>query len=212
VYNFGFILIGKGIEYLPYFVYSFNKMGERGLGRGKSAKFIVKEIISENCEQKIIYDEKSKKFYNNPVIIKSKDFIRNEIMNSEKICIRFISPARIKYNSKYINNLEFHVFFRNLIRRISLLLYFHCDKKADIDFKDLIKKAHNIRIINSDLKWYDWIRYSNRQGSFMKMGGLVGSVEYAGDFREFYQWLSLGEYIHIGKGVSFGNGKYIIKI
>ncbi len=45
----------------------------------------------------------------------------------------------------------------------------------------------------------------------MMMGGFIGSVTFEGDFEEFMLLLLLGRYVHVGKGTSFGLGKYEIK-
>ncbi len=106
--------------------------------------------------------------------------------------------------------LEFHILIRNLLRRISLLSYFHCEKELDIDFKGIIERARDVRVEKSNLTWFDWERYSNRQETTMMLGGFVGSVAFAGEFEPFLPFLLLGEYIHVGKGTSFGLGKYEI--
>ena len=45
----------------------------------------------------------------------------------------------------------------------------------------------------------------------MKMGGFIGSITFEGDFKSYLPFLLLGEYIHVGKGTSFGLGKYKIR-
>jgi len=45
----------------------------------------------------------------------------------------------------------------------------------------------------------------------MKMGGFIGSITFEGDLEPFLPFLLLGEYVHVGKGTSFGLGKYEIK-
>ena len=42
----------------------------------------------------------------------------------------------------------------------------------------------------------------------MKLGGFVGQVTYAGDLEPFLPLLRLGTLVHIGKGTTFGLGKY----
>ena len=44
----------------------------------------------------------------------------------------------------------------------------------------------------------------------MKMGGFVGEATFKGDFEKCLPFIMLGEYIHVGKGTSFGLGKYEI--
>ena len=44
----------------------------------------------------------------------------------------------------------------------------------------------------------------------MSLGGVTGTVSYEGDISDFMLLLRLGEYVHVGKGTSFGLGKYEI--
>ena len=44
----------------------------------------------------------------------------------------------------------------------------------------------------------------------MMLGGFIGTISFKGDFKEFVPFILLGEYIHVGKGTSFGLGKYEI--
>jgi len=62
------------------------------------------------------------------------------------------------------------------------------------------------------LRWYDWERYSSRQETRMRLGGLVGEVEFEGELAEFLPYLFLGELIHLGKGTSFGLGRYGVEV
>ncbi len=42
----------------------------------------------------------------------------------------------------------------------------------------------------------------------MSLGGVTGTISYEGDITDFVLLLRLGEYMHVGKGTSFGLGKY----
>jgi len=42
----------------------------------------------------------------------------------------------------------------------------------------------------------------------MMMGGCIGSITFAGNLTQFMPFLLLGEKINVGKGTSFGLGKY----
>lgn len=120
------------------------------------------------------------------------------------------TPLRIRFDGQITDKLEFHVLLRNLLRRISSLSYFHCGKRLGMDFRGLIEKFRAIRQTASDIHWYDWKRYSTRQEEWMSLGGVIGSVLYEGDMSDFMVLLRLGEYVHVGKGTSFGLGKYDI--
>ena len=44
----------------------------------------------------------------------------------------------------------------------------------------------------------------------MSLGGVTGAVSYEGDLSDFMLLLRLGEYVHVGKGMFLGVGKYKI--
>ena len=53
-------------------------------------------------------------------------------------------------------------------------------------------------------------RYSARQKSLMKLGGLRGDITFRGDLGPFIPYLSIGEMVNAGQGTSFGLGRYKI--
>jgi CRISPR/Cas system endoribonuclease Cas6 (RAMP superfamily) len=79
----------------------------------------------------------------------------------------------------------------------------------DPDTVDM-SSAEEVTIEHNNSRWYDWQRYSTRQDTDMKLGGIIGEVTYTGELEQFIPLLLLGEYIHVGKNTSFGLGKYII--
>jgi CRISPR/Cas system endoribonuclease Cas6 (RAMP superfamily) len=44
----------------------------------------------------------------------------------------------------------------------------------------------------------------------MKLGGIVGEALFRGDMKDFLPLVKLGEFVHIGKAVTFGLGKYVV--
>lgn len=130
--------------------------------------------------------------------------------HNNTITISLRTPLRLRFDGHITDKIEFHILIRNLLRRISTLSYFHCGEKLELDFKGLIKRADAVKMIKPDTHWFDWKRYSTRQEEWMSLGGVTGTVSYEGDLVEFMPLLKLGEYVHVGKGTSFGLGKYEI--
>jgi len=206
---FELTLIGRATEYLPYFIYTFNELGESGMGKGRGT-FALAQVRRAETEE-VIYNSDGKIL---PAAYKKTSWeellaiSHDRATMSHELTLCFITPTRIKYGEDLVVDLEFHMLIRNLLRRISTLSYFHCGAGLDIDFRDVIKKAENITTVNRSLVWYDWERYSNRQDTRMKLGGFTGEVMFQGDLAPFLPYLLLGEQIHVGKGTSFGLGKY----
>lgn len=211
---FELTLVGNSIDYFPYFVYAFNALGKIGFKKG-DGKFELQKVYVEQVggDPDIVYSSEDKSLINRSYYLDlGKLFASANSENIQTISLRLITPMRLKFNEAISPSLEFHILLRNLLRRISLLSYFHCGMELDLDFKGLIDRSKEIKIQNSNLKWFDWERFSLRQNTKMKMGGLIGSITYEGDLKEFLPFILIGEYIHVGKGTSFGLGKYKIII
>lgn len=206
--EFGLILIGKAIRYLPYFVLAFERLGDIGLGKGKK-KFTLTRILTEKGN---IYDSQNKDIsagdFKELSVPEEYDFTSSK---KTEITLDFRTPARIKYQRDNVTRLEFFILITNLLRRIMLLNYFHGDENPpDWNHKKIIEESRKVSIKSNLLEWHDWERYSSRQETRMMLGGLKGLITYEGPVLTFLPLLKAGEVLHAGKGTSFGLGKYII--
>jgi len=208
--KFNLILIGKAIDYLPYFVYTFDELGKIGIGKGRG-KYRLKEVRLYN-NGTLVYSENDRSISKNvePALIEILDFIPSDKIDD--ITLRFITPLRMKYNRDLVVIPEFHILIRHLLRRLGLLYYFHCgNNESSWNHREIISHAQTIKIVSSSLRWFDWQRYSSRQNTKMKLGGLVGEITYRGNLKPYITILRAGEILHAGKNTSFGLGKYEIK-
>ncbi|MCX7770462.1 MAG: CRISPR system precrRNA processing endoribonuclease RAMP protein Cas6 [Proteobacteria bacterium] len=206
--TFSLIIIGKAIDYLPYFIYTFDVCGEVGIGRGRG-KFILKRVEQDN---KILYDNKKKhilppekKFIEIKEVF---DFSNNDVSSIE---LELLTPVRIKHERKLVSNIDFYILMKNIMLRLNLLNFFHCEGvEAGWDHRQILEKAKEVKVKESNLRWFDWQRYSSRQDTKMSLGGVIGKVIYYGNIKPFLPLLEAGELLHVGKNTSFGLGKYEI--
>lgn len=199
-------LIGNAIKYLPYFFLSLQTLGQTGFGYQRK-NFTIESIFQKYPEEKELYNTEDN-FLTRPDIGVLTEY-RNEPSN--EITVKFITPTRIKHNGKLISVIEFHHLIRSLVHRITFLAEHWCDTKLEDDWKDLIKKAESITIEKCETRWVELERYSTRQKTAMKLGGIVGEITYKGNIENFYPLLALGSYLHTGKNTTFGLGKYEIE-
>lgn len=204
--TFQLTLIGRAIDYLPYFILSFRELGELGIGK-RRGQFQLTQVLTDGGES--LYDSNTQ-MVNNLNNTLSFDEVRQEAdaLSTNQLTVHLLTPTRITHKGELTDELPFHVFWRRLIGRISALAYFHCGESLELDFKGLIEKAMTVETTKTTLRWHDWTRYSSRQNRKMQLGGLIGSVRYAGDLEEFTPFLALGAFLHVGKNATFGLGKY----
>ena len=206
-------LMGRAIDYLPYFLVSFRELGNMGIGRGRG-RFQLTEVVAESGAHKgqSVYSWENEMVTNLDSTLSFQD-IHQESSEwpAGQIILRFLTPARITYEGQLTDEFPFHVLIQRLMGRISALSYFHCGESLQMDFKEFITQATQIETAHSDLRWHDWTRYSQRQDSRMKLGGLLGNVTYTGELEPFLPFIALGQYVHVGKNATFGLGKYQIE-
>lgn len=208
---FELVLIGKAIDYIPYFAYTFIHMGENGLGRGKG-KFMLKSIDSMglNGDDKRIYCRGDEVLKNTNRPITCKDLMEY-FPPSDKCTFQFLTRLELKEKRKY-PEIHFGTLFRRLLARITTLAQLHCGIDCEkLDFSGLSHAADEIKTVNSNLHWEHAVRYSSRQMQRMPFGGLLGGITFEGDLASFWPFILLGEWVHVGKKTSFGLGRYEIK-
>lgn len=203
IIKFNFTLLGKAIDFLPYSVFAFEKLGEKGLGKKKSKFEILKITFNTNETEIEIYSTGKKLITPKPLNFKP-DF-PNEI---NKLKITFQTPTRLKYKGKIVELPEFHIIIRNLLRRISEIFYFHFNEELNFNPKKIIDDALKIKIISHKIKKFRFKRYSTSQHQKINLDGIIGEVLYEGELYEFIPLIELGSIIHIGKNTTFGLGKY----
>lgn len=213
-FEVGLVLIGKAIEYVPYFIYTFEEMSQKGIGPKRGKFQILKTYSYSGLRKRIIYSGNTKilkKMYKNMdwdyFVKKAK-----KLQQSRELKIEFLVPVRIKHMRKLDTKLEFETIIKNLLRRIWMLSTIYGDEKLPFEYEEIIKKSRKVKAQDAKLSWFDWERYSRRQDERMNLGGLIGYKIFKGDFKDFLPLLLLGEYIHIGKNTSFGLGKYRIYV
>jgi hypothetical protein len=206
-YILNLILYGHGQRYFPYMVHALQNAGLDGIGNQQLA-FVLHKItdISLQADGDVIY-QKGELLPQAAAESPAIPAMPNQIE------LYFPTPLRIKQDSKNLtsHDFSFGAFFGALLRRISMLSYFHTDTPLETDFAALTAKARTVRFSAQQLKWFDWTRYSSRQQTEMQMGGLLGSVNLdMQGLEEFWPYLWLGQWTHVGKGATMGMGAYSI--
>ena len=208
-FSFQLTLIGRAIDYLPYFLASFRELGEIGIGKGRG-RFLLARVLTEGGES--VYDGETQMVHNRNNTVSFGEIRDNTAsLPNDRLTLDLLNPTRITHGGQLTGKLPFHLFWRRLIGRISALSYFHGGESLELDFKGLIAEAETVNTVQSSLRWKGWTRYSSRQNQKMQLGGLIGSVSYTGDLAAFLPFVVLGTFLHVGKNATFGLGKYRVK-
>lgn len=159
-------LIGSGLDYLPFFVFTFVRLGRMGIGKGRG-KFSVKTVYSINGKEKEIYSGKTEKLnrsyysfnYQGPENIPAVG------KDEKEITVELLTPVRMQQQGKNLHQLPFSVLITGLLRRIRLLDAIHGDKQMKYEHTAWIEAAKSVRVVNSNLFWNERSSTSPSSGS-----------------------------------------------
>lgn len=212
ILTFELILIGRAIDYLPYFAHTFVQMGECGLGRGRG-KFMLKQIdsISPNGRQETVYHANESELRDKIIRINCRQLLEQYPI-ADLCTLKFLTRLEFKEKGKQ-PQIQFGNLFRRLLARVTTLAHLHCGIDCrGIDFKSLSHAADKVTTVSSSLYREAAVRYSNRQKRRMPFGGLLGEVTFEGFLSPFWPFILLGEWLHVGKKTAFGLGRYSLHV
>ncbi|WP_298236510.1 CRISPR system precrRNA processing endoribonuclease RAMP protein Cas6 [uncultured Azohydromonas sp.] len=129
----------------------------------------------------------------------------------ERLQLLIDTPLRLQNNGRPLRPQELspRTLISQLLRRVNLLLDLHMDiRPAPFDGAALVAAAATLQDDRSQLHWKDWARYSARQGQEMNLGGVLGRWTLYGELAPLLPWLTLGQWLHLGKNATMGLGQY----
>lgn len=210
-FDFKLILFGDMNSALPYFVYAFELMGKQGIGKKNGDHRSRFSLTGVSCNGQNLYDPAVGKLL--PVPEPAKLMLAPSIVTDELQDIEVVlrTPLRLKQDNHLQATLTFPMLTRAMLRRVSGLFNAWGEGEPPLDYRGMIARAEQVRVVNGRLYWHEWERYSNRQDTAMNFGGLLGTAVYQGPLVEYLPLMRLCEQVHIGKQTTFGLGRFSVK-
>ncbi|HSR51719.1 MAG TPA: CRISPR system precrRNA processing endoribonuclease RAMP protein Cas6 [Acidobacteriota bacterium] len=215
----GLVLIGDALADAPSFNRAFAEIGRLGLGRGR-AKCRLTQIDTLSPRDATPSDaphtgpagNRSDDLPNRPggiIQFTAEQIIRDrsDWMQSRRWKMDFLTPTRLQNRGRLVEDPDFPVLMQRLCERVETLSRLYAsDLRFDVEA--ILEEASRTRLIDSQIRWDDWERYSNRQQTRMRLGGFRGTATYEGNLSFFTPLLALGEWLNVGKGATFGLGRF----
>lgn len=233
------ILIGRAVEWLPYFIFTFDELGRVGVGQNRG-RYRMEEVVNlKEASATTVFSGKTRRFLGPGQRVTFEELWEPTAL-VETAEVEFLTYARVMGRGDFPTALDFPLLFGALLRRMALLQYIHCgggrfplptghaieavavlkyfydraaqEPEARTAIREAFGVAAQVAIALDDLRWENWERYSGRQGVRMNLGGVLGKVRYRGPVGSFLPYLRLGEYIHVGKNTTFGLGQMVVRV
>lgn len=189
-YDFSLYLFENATDKLPYILSTLHKMlYEIGLGVERKKH----QIQSITCNDIKVYEDEKFNLENtktDTVIVSNPQ---------TEVRLELLTPLRIKnHNRLERNTIELKQILQSIQNRL-------CELKNE-EKKKLPFEPH-YKLIKNDVKFLDLSRYSNKQKTKMKFGGLIGEMVFDEVDPQSFQLLKIAEIIGVGKQTVFGLGE-----
>jgi hypothetical protein len=207
---FDLVLFGRANDYLPHILYAIREMGRNGLGKKSihDGRFEIERV--EQGGQTIFIGDN----LNTGCHLQELFLEKSSNSTTDTVALTCLTPLRLKYTNELQSSLPFHLIIRAALRRVSSLEAVYGEGEPELDYKGIVARATKVQtsVSDSDCRWVEIERYSNRQRSAMMFGGVQGRLVYKGKgFSEFLPLLHYCEVTHLGKQTSFGLGKITVR-
>jgi hypothetical protein len=216
VLEFGLVLIGRGIEYLPYFLFSFEQLGQLGLGRQRTRARLerVEALQPWQPVGQVIYQDGHVLSTASELLVIDAAAIkaRAEALPPD-LHLHLRTPLRIKTHGAWLRSIEPAALVRAICWQLNALATFHGDGPWSVNHRGLVEQASHITVEQAQVRWVDWERTSTRgpQPQKMTLGGIVGSAVLRGVSLDVRTVLLAGSLVHVGKACTFGHGGYEVQ-
>ena len=231
--TFRFTLVGRAIEQLPLCIMAWRRAFARGVGAGDGTAELLNVAYEEQTgaipavgatDLHSPIEDRSNQFeptttdqliYHPGETVAEHSRLLTLAMQDvpATVTLEFLTPLRLQENAHALppSRLVPRPLLMALVRRASLLSEHHQGQPllTPAQFTELSYAANGIEG-QTQMEWRDWTRRSARQQCTMQLGGCIGTWTLTGDLTPFWNFLRLGEYLHVGKEASFGLGQYRI--
>lgn len=208
--EFGLVLVGRGIDYLPYFLYGFQQLGEAGLGRQLAKVRLERVEVLEPFQlvgMPIYQDGRAIAPDELPLLNLAELPTRAETLPAD-LRLELRTPLRVKSRGAFIEQLDLGAIVQSALWRVGALAVFHGPGLWRPDYHLLVEAARRVRIERAEVRWVDWERTSTRgsERRQMKLGGLIGTAALREVPVAVRAALVAACVLHVGKACVFGHG------
>jgi hypothetical protein len=214
--EFTLVLIGRGTEYLPYFLFAFEHLGRMGLGKQRTRSRLerVEALRPWQPVGQVIYqDERVLPSAEQVVTVEPAAIQQRAATLPADLRLVLRTPLRVKTQGDFLQTIDLSALVQAACWRLNALATFHGTGPWALDYRPLVEQARHVPLEQEQVRWQDWSRTSTRRARPQKMtlGGLLGSVVLRDVPPDLRTVLLMGSLIHVGKACVFGHGGYALE-
>lgn len=206
----GITLVGTAATELPYFVVTFRRLGEEGLGRDR-VRFRVAGLRALDAAGlptgDVLAEDGSVRLVTKPLT--ASDLARPGDADATRVRIRFRTPTDVRHAGEQPGDApSFGALIRRARDRAGALAAFYGGGSLVNDPSAVAEAASRVALVQSDVSGETLLRRSARTGERHPLEGVVGWAAYEGPgLGALLPWLRVAEVLGVGKHTTFGQGQ-----
>jgi len=202
-FTINIILIGHANQKLPQLIKAMQRVGKNGFNKARHKAQLT------HIMQKTPYGiERAIQLPNIPPQ-QGIAMVYPLLKPLKKLRLIFKTPYRQTGKASHRPHFLLEHFIMTLIRRISLLQYFHTGKKLNTDFIYLKQLAQNLPLQNQQLQKSCIPSLSKRKNQHYQNTGWTGYLDLdLSAHQALWEYLYIGQWLNVGKNASMGFGQY----
>jgi hypothetical protein len=197
----GLTLVGNAVPCADRFIVAVTRMLEGvsgGSGPAVSLDCVASGTLSG--DRAPVKPSKGGDVLGNLRVLSAQDVGGGTTGSGGSVNLQLLTPLRLFHEGKLQRRLDGSVFLRGLIRRVSSLAAMYGETEMEDDFRWLAEQSRAVRLRDTGFQYDD--------GGAQSFAGVMGKGSFEGDLDPFLPYLYIGEYLHAGKGASWGFGRY----
>lgn len=218
--SFGLALFGSAAHLFPYVVMAAQGLEQSGMGRplaanrGRRGLLDIDQIASIHPlsgQHEVLYRRDTAQVHTPGLVVTPADVHSYAAtLPTHQITLHVRTPLRLIDNERLVKQLTLRPLIQRLMRRLDELSLAYGDGPVCLDFQTVLNCAEQVSVLDDQTRWVDVVSYSSRQHHRTPIGGLMGSITFAGDLAPLRELLVWGSLIHVGRNAVKGDGWYQI--
>lgn len=203
------LFLGTGIVLLEDFLRSLIHLGRLGLVAGEGC-FDVIAVYSRHpgCAESLAWRQ-PEPLETLACTVQPLSWLLDRQTVASPVTLNFLTPTRLMVDGKPLRQPRFAQIFPFMLRRVTSMLYSHGGVEVLDDPQPLLDRSRALETPATSLVWHDWRSLGGGQG--LVIGGFVGEMLLTGQaLGELYWVLACASLLGIGKGATYGAGRFAV--
>jgi hypothetical protein len=203
------LFVGAGIPLITDFLNSLIHLGHQGLANGEGVFHVTQVHTRQTDHYTSLAWSQPEPVSSLTCVVQPLIWLLQNQHVKNIVTIKYLTPTRLMADGKPLRNPSFFQIFPFMLRRATSMLYAHGGIELVDEPTQMLQMARELDVLHTQLCWQDWRALSGKPG--ITVGGFVGEMTLEGHVLEEVYWvLAVASLFGLGKGATYGAGRFVL--